>query len=135
MEPIEKVYPDAISDTGYWWGPTGYDPLLKSMGHKILLQVDDHDYQGDSRLILKHTNGRYGMLIFGWGSCSGCDALQACNSYADLDELRKSLNDGITWMSKKALHKYISTKDWELEWAWHTEGTKEFIEKAIELLK
>lgn len=135
MRPIKEVYPDAISEDGYWWGASGYNPLLESLGHKILLQVDDHDYQGDSRLILKNAKNQYGLLIFGWGSCSGCDALQACDSYAALDALRTKLNNRIEWMSKKALYLYIVNKDWEVEWAWHADETKEFIEKAQALLK
>lgn len=138
MKPIQEVYPDAIDvkEPDYWWGAYNYQPLLESIGHEILLQVDDHDYQGDSRLILRDDLGRYGMLIFGWGSRSGCDSLQACKSYEEIDNLRNELVDSINWFGpKESAYRYFLIKDWEVEYSWHADETKEFIAKAIALLK
>jgi hypothetical protein len=137
MIDIREVYPDALSTDvdgePYWWGAYDYDPLLKSFGYEILLKVDDNGYQGDSRLIFKDGD-RYGLLIFGWGSCSGCDALQACDSYEEIEELRQKLHNEIIWDTKEGLLKYIKEKDWELEWCWHYEETKRFVDEAIKLL-
>ena len=111
-----------------------YYPLLKSFGYEIILKVDDDDYQGDSRVLYKNNNC-IGFLIFGWGSCSGCDALQACNSMSEVEELRLSLLHCIKWFisPEKALE-YFLDKDWETEYYWHATETKEFVAKAIELL-
>lgn len=136
MKPIQEVYPEYAKDEqhGYFYGPGDYNPLLQSFGVEILLQVDDDDYQGDTRLILRDGD-RYGLLIFGWGSCSGCDALQGCESMQEVDQLRQSLFDGIKWDSLQGLLDYITNKDWELEYCWHHEETKEFVRQSIDLLK
>ena len=69
---VKELYKDES------WGWYDYQPMLNAFG-KVAIQVDDDAYQGDSRLLYDE-NGKIGVLIFGWGSCSGCDALQACGS-------------------------------------------------------
>lgn len=131
MKPIAEVYPDFKSE--YTWD---YDPLLQSFGHEILLKIDDEDYQGDSRLILRdNESGAYGLLIFGWGSCTGCDALQGCRSLLELEELRESIHKSITWRpSCRDLLNYIEQKDWETEFMWHEAEGKRFVHEAKQLL-
>lgn len=137
MQPIREVYPCLAEDEekyGRFYGPGDYGALINSMGFETLLQVDDSDYQGDSRLILRDGN-RYGMLIFGWGSCSGCDALQACESFKEIEELRESLFNSILWYdSKEELHAFIRDRDWDLQYSWHEQETKDFVEQALVLL-
>lgn len=134
MKAIEEVYPDALESDGYWWGASDYGRMVESLGYDTLLQVDDDDYQGDSRYVLRD-NSRYGILIFGWGSCSGCDALQACGSYKELSDLRDGLHDSIKWHDSAAgLLTYIREKDWDLDYAWHSSETRQFIEQADALL-
>ena len=75
-------------------------------------------------------------MIFGWGSCSGCDALQAVANHTELKELAESTFNNIKWFNNKAeLLNYIETKDWELDYCYHCEETKVFISKPIDLLK
>lgn len=125
---IEEVYPDFSN-----YGASDYNPLLQSYGYDIILQVDDQGYEGDTRVIFRDGN-RYGLLIFGWGSCSGCDALQACTTLQEVEELRKHLHDKIKWGTAAELLEYIENKDWELEWSWG-ETTKKFLEKAKQILR
>lgn len=135
MKDIREVYPDCIDKTdGYWWGAYSYQPMIHSLGYKILLQIDDHDYQGDSRLLFQNGD-QYGYLIFGWGSCSGCDALQGAQSYLELEHLRLYLYENIQWDTKENLFQYIKNKDWELEWSWHSAETQKFINEALKLLE
>lgn len=132
MKDICEVYP-RIGERFY--EEDDYGPLLESFEHEILLQVDDVDYQGDSRLILKD-NERYGLLIFGWGSCSGCDALRACESAEDFKDLQNSTYESIKWFSSREdIYNYIKDKDWPLEHSYHADDMKKFLEQAIELLK
>lgn len=137
---IRKIYPNAIyrySDgEEYFGGVYDYNPLLQSFDYEIIIQVDDHDYQGDSRLLFRDVKDRYGILIFGWGSCSGCDSLQGCSSFEELEELRKELHNDITWKdSDKDMLQYMTEKDWELEWCWHYKETKAFIGAVIGYLE
>jgi hypothetical protein len=115
------------------WGWSDYQPMLDAFG-KIAIQVDDDDYQGDSRLLYDE-NGKIGLLIFGWGSCSGCDALLACDSLEEVQELCDSLQEDIKWFDdKKQALEYFANHDWQGDYSWHQTETKEFINKCIEYL-
>lgn len=134
MNPIKEVYPDAKEEYCMVYD---YDPLLESLGYEIKLKQDDDSYQGDSRLLLyNEVTTHWGLLIFGWGSCSGCDALQACSTWKEIEELRLELLRDIHWENTaESLREYVEKKDWELEWAWHAEETKKFVQDALKLLK
>lgn len=134
MKPIEEVYPEHAAETEYFYGPGDYNPMLQSFGYEVLLQIDDRDYQGDSRLLFEDGE-RIGYLNFGWGSCSGCDSLQACNSMKDIDELRTKLHESIQWFDNRAAAaKWFHEHDWEGDYGWHEEEQKRFIEQARKLL-
>jgi hypothetical protein len=111
---------------------TSYDDLIRSFEVQVLLEVTDNDYQGDTRLILRDGN-RFGLLTFGWGSCSGCDALQQ-DLYQGTDavqELRDLMWSQIHWEdSASALHDYIAQKDWALDYSYN----KDFNDQALVLL-
>ena len=119
-------------DGGWSW--YDYTPLIEAFG-KVAIRVDDHDYQGDTR-ILYDNDGKIGYLIFGWGSCAGCDALQACADYDDLQRLCNQLQDMIMWFeSKDAALTYFREHDWKGDYSWHFDETKEFVAKAIDYLE
>ena len=133
MKPLAEVYKKSEFSSNEFY-ESDYGPLLESMGWTILLKVDDKDYQGDSRILFRDGN-RYGFLIFGWGSCSGCDSLQACDTFEEAEQLRNRLVHDTEWYdSKENCLRRINTKDWELDYSWHAEETKEFIAKAKALL-
>jgi len=140
FKPIEEVYPECMRESFYPGGdlcfdaPGDYVPLLESFGYDILLQVDDKDYQGDSRVLFKDGD-RYGILVFGWGSCSGCDRLQGCDSYKEIDELRDSLDSGIQWGSLAETLAYLKEHDWEGDWCGRDALTSGFVERAIVVLE
>lgn len=96
----ERLYPDQYPKDGCNFGPSNYQPLLDEMG-TILVQVDDSDHRGSSRLLLRD-GGRYGFLVFGWGSCSGCDGLQSYGSYQDIADLANGLASSIRWFNTLA---------------------------------
>ena len=134
MKSIKEVYPECKEDYCFY-SPYDYRPLLESLGFDICLQVDDENWQGDSRLLFKDGE-RWGILIFGWGSCSGCDALQGCNSYDEVDELRQQLLHDIHWEpdTESALQ-YMNEHDWEGDYSWHYLETREFVNKTKTLLQ
>lgn len=135
MKKIEEVYPnEAKQKEADFCPPWDYNPLLQSFEYEIMLKVDDSDFEGDSRLIFRNNN-EYGILIFGWGSCSGCDALQACTNMKEISDLRDSLNRQIRWGSLQEINDYINNKNWELEYSWFADETKEFVKKAKLLLE
>jgi hypothetical protein len=129
----KQLYPDLINNVfgdEHFSSPYDYEPIITSFGNALIV-VDDNDYQGDSR-ILYEQDGKYGYLILGWGSCSGCDALQACDSYEDIESLINELRNEIKWFdSLGELKAYVSSKDWELEYSWHADETKDFVAKVL----
>jgi hypothetical protein len=135
--PLEIVFEDFIDKDGlidedhYVF----YHPLIASMGFETVIVVHDDSNTGggDSRFIFKHGDF-YGLLIFGWGSCSGCDRLQACRTVGELEDLRKFLFDSIKWGSASELLTYVREHDWKGDWTWHRPETHKFIKLADEYL-
>jgi hypothetical protein len=135
MKSIYEIYPELETDGGNFYGPGNYQPMLDSFGYDVLLQVDDDDYQGDSRILYEDGN-RYGILIFGWGSCSGCDSLQGCDSYQEIENLRAELHNGIMWFDS-ATHAldYFIHHDWGGDYGGGLEWSKRFVKESIKILK
>jgi hypothetical protein len=133
MRSAKEIYPSYWEEeqkNGSFYGPGNYQPIIDELGN-VLVQVDDNDYQGDSR-ILYEKDGKYGFLIFGWGSCSGCDSLQACGNIWEIQDLMENLETSIKWYDTiDELKQYFKDKDWDLEYSWHAEETKEFVDKVI----
>lgn len=94
-----------------------YSDLVEEDGRKILIQVDENGYSGDSLFLIHDIKqDEYGYLCVGWGSCSGCDALQACKNAKELRELQQEIVNNIIWKSnKKDIYNFIMNKDYEGE--------------------
>jgi hypothetical protein len=114
------------------YGPS-YDTLVSCFG-EIVVAVADNDYQGDTRYLVRGADGRWGVVIVGWGSCSGCDALQACSKPKDYAELRDSIGAGATWFdTAAACATYLTDKDWEASYLREAE-TRDFVEQCLAAL-
>lgn len=107
-----------------------YEELFEfGSGAQILTQVDMDDYQGDS-IALVFKDDKYAILNWGWGSCSGCDALEASRGIEEeLCELFHNLNS-LVWYSKSEMIAHIQHKDWSIEW-FGRDLALEFKEKAL----
>lgn len=88
---------------------TTYGDIINSFGYEVVIEKDFGDYQGDFCYILKDGN-RIGYLIVGYGSCSGCDALQDAEPFCMCEtdcvcdwsrvvNLRNSLLREVKWES------------------------------------
>lgn len=106
QSPARLIFPDidfdGVYESGFLKGIKkfrgdlcDYSPIIDSFGD-VVVRVDDDDYYGDSFVLLRK-NDQYGFLCFGWGSCSGCDALQGCETVEQLDELINELRESINW--------------------------------------
>jgi len=136
MKDVKELYPDCTKD---YDGEecdrlrcvSDYSPIIDELG-EVLVQVDDDDYQGDTRVLLKK-DGRYGFLNFGWGSCSGCDSLQACESLQQLQSLADGLESDVKWFDTlEEAKNYICSQDREGSYYYHIYEWKNFIEKVKE---
>lgn len=115
MIPIKEAFPPHKEDDEYHYHPwyESYEPndkgewvhegpsypnIVKSMGVEIITDEKEDDYQGDWFFVVKRAQApQYGWLVCGFGSCSGCDALEGSDTYEDLESLRSSLYTDIRW--------------------------------------
>jgi len=117
-------------DGGTYFSVGDYYPIIKSFGN-ILFSEDTGGWSGETFVFYKLKKG-YGFLVYGWGSCSYCDALQRCGSVEDVQELMDALSDSMKrFKSLKAIKKYVAEKNWEIEWY----GTEILNGKMIEFIK
>ena len=93
------------------WGWYDYQPMLELFGN-VVIRCDEEGYQGDTIAVIKNGN-RFGYVVFGWGSCSGCDALQACYTIQDVFDLAKSMWESIAWYeTSEELCKFVDSHDY-----------------------
>jgi hypothetical protein len=131
---MEKIDVRKLYEADGGWGWYDYTPMIEAFG-KVAIRIDDHGYQGDSR-ILYDNDGKIGYLLFGWGSCSGCDALQACDDLDDIQKLCDDLQGMIKWFeSKEEALTYFREHDWDGDYSWWYDETKEFVAKVIAYLE
>lgn len=124
MKRAEEIYKE-----NDWYD---YQPMLDEFG-EIILQVDEGGYQGDSFLIYKDGE-RYGYLTFGWGSCSRCDALQACETSKQVQELMDDLYHSIEWFDTlEELKTSFAIRDWSLRYEYYVDEFKTFLKRVKEL--
>ena len=136
MKTAKELYTDDdyTEDDDYHYFSGDYQPMLNEFG-EILLQVDDNNYQGDTR-VLYRDGTRYGWLNFGWGSCSGCDALQACHTIEQIQSLMDSLYSEITWFdSATTAIEFFKTHDWKGDYSWGEAEQQHFVKEAIAKLE
>lgn len=96
MKTAQEMYPQYADEASGFYGPGDYGPIIESCG-EVIVRTDDDDYQGDTYVLIRGADGSFGYLVIGWGSCSGCDALQACSTFGEIDELAKSIRDSVRW--------------------------------------
>ena len=133
---IQERFPECKQNGEYSWleNAPSYDAIVAAFGHTILAQVDDNDYQGDSRYLLQ-SGERYGHLNIGWGSCSGCDALQGCDTIAELQDLADSIEGDIKWFaSKDEARTWFETHDWKGDYSWRSKEQADYVEQVLKVL-
>jgi hypothetical protein len=126
-----ELYPELKPDTdGGIDAPGNYSPVVEHFG-KVVVRRDDKDYQGDSYVLYHNDDGRVGFLRFGWGSCSGCDRLQGCNTITELDDLISGLADEIKWWDSLAeALSWFESHDWGGDFGGRGDTQKAFVAKA-----
>ena len=135
-EIMKNSRPDWYDDdeqTDFWW-MGDYSPIEVAFGNIVVQEVAG-SYQGDNFNFYDAGDGKFFYLTFGWGSCSGCDWLQACNSWEEVQELVDSLWESTVWFAdaQDALD-WFEKHDWEGDWSWHTEEVHNFVKSVKEHL-
>lgn len=129
----KDVYPDWTEGDG----PSSYTPIYEHLG-EVLLDVALGTYQGSTMLLLKK-GGLYAYHTFGWGSCSGCDVLQACDTWKDLQELvdHVVLEVESKWKTAEEVLLFLDSHDWEVDHTFMTDeqDARGFLKDAKEILQ
>ncbi len=126
-EEAREAFPGLLeTDGSFGYAGPGYEALIEKMPGEEVISTGDNDYQGSSYVLLRDGD-RYGYLEYGWGSCSGCDADQACSSLQDVADLFNSLNESIQWFdSLPGFLGWAKAHDWKGNWSWG-DGVGKFI--------
>ena len=80
-----------------------YEQLVESWGHTVISFDTTGHYQGDHEVLLRDAAGRWGITVIGYGSCSGCDALESVTPWGSDGDwslvvtLAESLAADVTW--------------------------------------
>ena len=141
---VRALFPDASlrsyifmgATRSYLTGVSDYDPIIQSFGADARQQQNGVDVGDlDTRALLRK-DGRYGFLNFGWGSCSGCDGLQACSSYEDVEDLITSLKGDIKWFDTLAQAQAYIANDEERQgsYYYHQEEWEKFKTAVAEVV-
>ena len=113
-----------------------YSDLVDSMEVATLHSQSFGSYQGDT-LAIVHEGNRFGLLEYGWGSCSGCDALESCDgNVAELTEMRDRMYNGIQWYDTATeLGDYLQNHDWQGSfWSSTLDEVLEFVAQSVTIL-
>lgn len=119
-----------------------YDDLINSMGYEVVSADVCGSYQGDY-LVLLADGVRRGLLVFGYGSCSGCDTLEAVAPWGEDEdwkgvvELRDDLKREIHWEpDSTSLAAYLTSQRSEmLKWYWHDAEIRGVLTRYEEVLR
>lgn len=102
----------------------GYEDIVKSWGYEVLAFETFGSYQGDHLALLRGPMG-HGLLVMGYGSCSGCDHLQGIAPWNDSDDwspvldFAAQLHNSIEWRpDAERLRDYIDENPEKSWWSY-----------------
>ena len=111
MENLKEMLAGQIGKDYWEWDFSeriSYEMLVKSMGYDIDSQETFGSYQGDIIFVVwDRPNALRGILICGYGSCSGCDAIEAIISYGALDDEKINENNSGYWLYEPGEKDYV----------------------------
>lgn len=88
-----------------------YEGLVELGAGAVIVKEMIGDYQGDYHFLVKDGE-KYAHVVTGYGSCSGCDALQDCeDSFSEMAELGNAICDSVVWKSQEEMMKHIEEHD------------------------
>lgn len=80
-----------------------YHDLYESKGLTVELSDFFGSYQGDAAIVLSNDKGQYAVTVFGYGSCSGCDALQSCDTWQEVEAMSEAAVARLDWKESKSI--------------------------------
>lgn len=108
--------------TDYFYAEESYSDLVASAG-TIIKEWEIGSWSGDLVYLLKNGN-KFGFTVLGYGSCTVCDALQACANKEDVDELKADIARGIFWGNAEEVEAYAINDNYANRWYYHEHDWK-----------
>lgn len=137
--------PEWVPDPSY---DLDYEHMVKAWGWDVLSFDTVGDYQGD-HLVLLADGDRRGFCMIGYGSCSGCDALEAARPYdysdmpapdwSDVVALYDQLKASVHWESDGPalaawIEHQIATEGEGTDWYWYSSKVVAGARRYVEVL-
>jgi hypothetical protein len=123
-----------------------YDEIVRSWGFEVLAFDTCGDYQGDHVALLADGERR-GFIVIGYGSCSGCDELDAAKpadedgDWSGVERIREELRGEIHWEpTATVLADYIEADIGKsgangTEWYWYDEDVRSAALRDVRMLR
>lgn len=115
-----------------------YEAAIKGLNLEVIAETYLGSYQGDWVAVLKdyeyYMAGEkaYGFLVYGYGSCSGCDSWQASRNAVERLEELSNMVDNIQWFSSlQSLKEYVALRDNANSWYCNEGDEYEKFRKAV----
>lgn len=115
----------------YYEAPMFYDEIVATQG-EIIKDWTLGDWQGDYVYLLKNGD-KYAFTVIGYGSCSGCDALQGCENDEEFNSLKEGIINGIVWGTKQDVYDYVFNQEAN-RWYFHEKDWVEIRKEIMEIL-
>lgn len=116
----------------YYEPPMSYDEIVATQG-EIIKDWTLGYYQGDYVYLLKNGD-KYAFTVIGYGSCSGCDALEGCGDDEEFSALKEDIISGIVWGTKQDVYDYVNNQEAN-RWYFHEEDWVDIRKDVLEILK
>lgn len=122
-EQAARMHGEKVTDRAH----ADYDTIVSSFA-RIEYKSSIGDYQGDHLYLLYGNRDQWGTLTVGYGSCSGCDQAEGCESWGDVARLVNQLRSDVAWGTREATLAYVTsdarrrdyyTNDPEARRHWH----------------
>ncbi len=117
-----------------YYSAPGYANGFEARGFNILEWQTFGDYQGDYAIIFKRDN-EFGFLVLGYGSCSGCDAMEACSSEEEYVDLMHSVINSIYWGTAEETIARITNEFDDNNWYRNDSSYERSIELLVEAVE
>ena len=111
--------------------PMGYDQIVALQG-EIIKDWVIGSWQGDYVYLLKNSD-LFSLVVIGYGSCSGCDALEACENDEDFESLKQSVLNTIVFDSKEGLIKDLTDTE-KNRWYFYEDEWEDVKREVLEIL-
>lgn len=102
LQLIQELRKHSGHENEKYWCPDYWDIIkiaAKLQGIEsftVVIEATAGSYQGDSGALIRDSKNQFYYVQWGWGSCSGCDALQAAEgSDIELAELATDMKRSI----------------------------------------